>query len=100
MEESAAASTPGWALALVGALAASWLEDGRGEPAAAPRAATAFALERANARELRAVPGLGETRALALIEARWERGPDDPPLLLGDVAGVGPAIEAAVRAWL
>jgi hypothetical protein len=46
------------------------------------------------------VPGLGERRALALVDARWARSRDDPPLYLGDVPGVGPVSETQVALWL
>ena len=93
---------PSWALGLALGLLAAGLA-GRGEgrrdgPGAAPGGVPDLA--RGTARELRGVPGLGERRALALVDARWRRGPGDPPLLLGDVPGVGPAGEAAVAAWL
>lgn len=92
---------PTWALGLgLGLLAAALVpaeRPRRDPPAAQPPAPD---LTHASARELRRVPGLGERRALALVDARWRRGPEDPPLLLGDVPGIGPASEAAVAAWL
>ena len=58
------------------------------------------ALGQRSARELRMLPGLGEKRALAVVDARWERAPGDPPLFLGDLAGIGGVVESAVRSAL
>ena len=93
---------PLWALVLAGALAGATWRAPR-PPARAPAVRHPPApdlLERGAARELRALPGLGERRALELVEARWRRAPGDPPLHLRDLPGVGPALEAAVRSAL
>lgn len=96
--EGSARDAP-WAQGLAGAvLVAALLPRG---PASAPAVqAPAPALESAAPRELRGVPGLGERRALALVDARWRRGRADPPLFLGDVVGVGPVSEEQVARWL
>jgi hypothetical protein len=51
-------------------------------------------------RILRGWPGIGEVRALAIAEARWEHPDTGPPLYLSDVEGIGEATERAVKAWL
>jgi hypothetical protein len=91
---------PVWGLILGGGLLAAALAP-RAPPEARevpPQASTSLAT--GTARELRAVPGLGERRALALVDARWRRSGADPPLFLGDIAGVGPASEVQVALWL
>lgn len=92
---------PLWILALAGLLLSSALRP-RAPPASTLPEASArpAALHAGAARELRRVPGLGERRALALVDARWDRSRADPPLLLGDVPGVGPVSEALVALWL
>jgi len=90
---------PLWATGLGLGILAAALVPARTPDPPAPRPG-APDLAHASARELRAVPGLGERRALALVDARWRRGPGDPPLFLGDVPGIGPASEAAVAGWL
>ena len=90
---------PAWAFLLAGALLASWLAP-RAAPGVQRPAAREVRLEDATVRELRTVPGLGETRALALVEARWRRAHGDPPLFLRDVPGVGPVSAETARAWL
>lgn len=102
---SADRAPPLWALALIVALGTGQLvgllAGHLGRLPAAPSAGRApIALGHASARELRRLPGIGETRALALVEARWRRGPGDPPLLLRDVDGIGPELERRVRTWL
>lgn len=90
---------PVWGLALAGVLLAGALAP-RATPRGPDRAALPPSLATATARELRAVPGLGERRALALVDARWKRPAGAPPLLLGDVPGVGPVSEGQVALWL
>ena len=51
---------------------------------------------RMSARELRAVPGVGETLALAIVRAREAA---ERPLDWEEVEGIGPAIAARIRAW-
>jgi hypothetical protein len=51
-------------------------------------------------RAMRGWPSIGELRALAIAEARWEHPDEGPPLYLSDVEGIGETSERAVRAWL
>lgn len=53
----------------------------------------------ASPRELRALPGIGEARAIAIADARW-RLPPGRSLGLGDITGIGPVTESRVRALL
>ena len=94
-----------WILLLVGWFAGRALEGsgrGCGGPPAPSRGTRAFAPDprSASPRELRRLPGIGETRALAVARARWEHPDDGPPLLLSDVPGIGEASEVAIRRWL
>lgn len=101
-DESCPAGPPTWLTALVGALALGRLLAGTG-PAEFPierPARAGIQLADAPARALQRLPGIGARRARDLVEARWRRGPRDPPLYLGDVAGLGPDVERRVRAWL
>jgi hypothetical protein len=94
---------PLWSLVLAGAVAARAgrvLATTPTHPLGRAQAPPPQVLERGPARDLRALPGIGDGRARALVEARWRRGPQDPPLLLRDLPGLGPAVEAAVRAFL
>jgi len=104
MEGARERPIPLWALALAGWMLAAALRERstvtEREPAPPVRLVHPGALGHLSARELRALPGLGEKRALALVDARWERSPGDPPLLLGDLAGIGGVVESAVRAAL
>jgi len=98
VEETNDARPPLWTLALAGLLLASALR-----PRAPPVPAEPVrppTLSAGTACELRRVPGLGERRALALVDARWGRARADPPLYLGDVPGVGPGSETQVALWL
>jgi len=61
---------------------------------AAPR------LERASPRELRELPGIGETRALAIARSRHAQGPLTRPDELDRIRGIGPATVERVRAAL
>lgn len=53
-----------------------------------------------SARELRSLPGIGQTRALSIVRARWEGrltgGLDD----LDSISGIGPVTVRAIRAYL
>ncbi len=51
-------------------------------------------------RELRRLPGVGRTRAIAAARARWEHDPKDGPLAWSDVDGIGEKTEKRVTAWL
>src|SRR5688572_31476014 len=104
MESERAQRFPLWSIALAGWLLASvWRASGDEvqsagaveSPTLGPRA-----LGHLSARELRALPGLGERRSLALVDARWARAPGDPPLYFGDLAGIGGVVESAVRGAL
>jgi len=57
-------------------------------------------LEDWSPRELRRLPGIGETRALAITQARFERGLCTGPEALDPVPGIGPRTVEAIRAWL
>ncbi|MBM3977033.1 MAG: hypothetical protein FJ299_08595 [Planctomycetes bacterium] len=92
----------------VGALGAGLLLQ-RLEPARPPipEAARAFVESRCagprsllcdSAFELEALPGVGEVRALAIAQARWEAGVAGRPLVLEDVPGIGPETARAIRA--
>ncbi len=93
-----------WLLLVAGFLAGGAAQGGGGRASEVPepggRATPSFDLAKASARELRRLPGIGAELAVALVEARWERGPGDPPLMLADVPGIGPWLEGRVRAWL
>jgi hypothetical protein len=93
-----------WSLVLAGWIAAAAVRESTEvkERETAPQAQPLHprALSQLSARELRVLPGLGEKRSLALVDARWERAPGDPPLLLGDLAGIGGVVESAVRSAL
>ncbi len=96
--------TPLWMLLVAGFLIGGAL-DSHGRRSELTETASAPPTERLDlssltARELRRLPGIGARIALALVEARWEHAPGDPPLLLGDVLGIGPSVEGRVRAWL
>lgn len=95
---------PLWSIALAGGMLACALREARRSSEQAsvpvPPRLDAGSLSHLSARELRALPGLGERRSLALVDARWQRAPGDPPLLLGDLPGIGNVVESAVRAAL
>lgn len=57
-------------------------------------------LQRAAPRELRALPGIGETRAREIARSRFEDGPIDSAGDLERLHGIGPATVARVRAFL
>lgn len=120
MEERRAEQRPrrrrddAWALLLVGALAADalWLDAlARTERTAVRSSPEHGATGRdraevgvpdpasASPRELRALPGIGEARAIAIAEARW-RLPPGHSKTLSDLPGIGPVTEQRVRALL
>ena len=51
------------------------------------------------ARELRAIPGIGQQRALGIVRARWEAERAGQPFELEQVSGIGPAIAWQVSTW-
>ena len=57
-------------------------------------------LQRASPRELRSLPGIGETRALAIARSRFEDGPFVRPDELERIRGIGPATVERVRSAL
>jgi len=93
-------TAPLWALVLAGAVGAraglGLLATVAPPPPDEAPVDPAEVLRHGPARALRTLPGLGEGRARALVEARWRRAPADPPLLLRDLPGIGPAVEAAL----
>jgi hypothetical protein len=95
---------PLWSLVLAGWIVASAARESAAvkerETSSPARPLHPRALGQLSARELRVLPGLGEKRALAVVDARWERAPGDPPLYLGDLAGIGGVVESAVRSVL
>lgn len=58
------------------------------------------AIERWSARELRALPGLGERRAVAIVRARWAGEITGALAGLDDLHGIGPETVNAIRAEL
>jgi hypothetical protein len=92
---------PGWMLAVAGAmlcwtiLAAHMPEPGASELAA--RIPTGFSapngpidLNRSSPRELRRLPSIGPTRAIAIVRSRWGDGPFAAPAELDRIPGIGP----------
>lgn len=59
----------------------------------------ARSLDQVCVRELRALPGIDETRALDIARVRWERDWNAGPLRLSAIRGIGPTTETAVAAW-
>lgn len=57
-------------------------------------------LQRAGIAELQVLPGIGPTRAVAIVLERLRRGPFRGPEDLGRVDGIGPATAAALSPWL
>lgn len=51
-------------------------------------------------RELRLLPGLGDTRARALVRAREELEPGDGLPRLSEIPGIGEITERRVHDWL
>ena len=104
MGEAREQRIPLWSLALAGWIVAAAVRERAAarerETGPRPEPLHPRALSQLSARELRVLPGLGEKRSLALVDARWERAPGDPPLFLGDLAGIGGVVESAVRSAL
>jgi len=103
-------SASAWILALAGCLCATavleLLPHGPSEAALRARMPEGFLdtaaprLEHASPRELRALPGIGETRALAIARSRHAQGPITRPDELDRIRGIGPATVERVRAAL
>jgi hypothetical protein len=94
---------PLWCVVLVGWVATTWLGGAWEPPPLRNADTTADVLrpapdpERASARELRRLPGIGETRALEIVRDRWERRATGAPLEWGSIRGVGPLTERRIR---
>ncbi len=101
---------PAWLCALVGFLFATTLLEllphGPSEAALRARVPAGFLdeaaprLTSASPRELRALPGIGETRALSIARSRHAQGPISSPDELERIRGIGPATVERVRAAL
>jgi len=110
--------TPLWAWVVLGWLAGQLARSAARGPRHANEAALAFlsaareregagleaarrarSLDALCARELRALPGIDETRALDIARLRWERDWSAGPLRLSAIHGIGDATELAVAAW-
>ncbi len=98
---------PAWAWVLLGWLGGrtivAWLPDQEVLAAVRPPAGCTLEAEEPGPpgptpRELRGVPDVGETRALALARAFWERGGVE--FELTEIPGIGPVSSARIRAWL
>lgn len=91
---------PAWLLVFCGWLFAAttlaWVE-ARSRPVEAPEPSPVD-LSRSPARELRRLPGIGPSRANAIVRLRRERGEGE--FALREVHGIGPRIEERVRRWL
>lgn len=55
--------------------------------------------DHASARELCALPGIGPTRALAIVRERFEHGMTGGPRTWDRVPGIGPETVRRMRAW-
>lgn len=110
--------TPVWAWVVLGWLAGRLARDAARGPLHANEAALAFvraareregpgleearrarSLDRVCVRELRALPGIDEARALDIARVRWERDWSAGPLRLSAIHGIGETTETAVAAW-
>ena len=92
---------PGWMLAVAGAMLC-WtiLAAHAPRPSAselAERIPAGFSapngpidLNRSSARELRTLPSIGPTRAVAIVRSRWGDGPFAGPAELDRIPGIGP----------
>jgi hypothetical protein len=93
----------GWLLAAVRVPASSSVGDDDGMRARIPeREAQRHApieLARLSPRELRSLPGIGESRALAIARECWERGRLDVGEL-DSVPSIGEGTVERVRAWI
>jgi competence ComEA-like helix-hairpin-helix protein len=103
-------SAPAWTFALAGALVTlallEQLARGPQESELRARLPEGFVsadpprLEHASPRDLRALPGIGETRALAIARSRFEEGPIQKAEQLERIRGIGPVTVERVRAAL
>jgi hypothetical protein len=91
---------PAWLLFLAGWLAIDVLRPSAAGRVMGPARGGPPDLTRMSPRELRRLPGIGETLAIAIAEARWEHGDKPYPLFLSDVAGIGERTAERVRQWL
>jgi hypothetical protein len=107
--DEAPANRIGWPGALLGAfvgasLALELLAPPRprlalaAEAFVAARRAGARGLETDCARELELLPGVGEVRALAIAQARWDAHWTGRAFVLEGVPGIGPGIAEGIRA--
>jgi hypothetical protein len=92
-----------WCVVLVGWVATAWLGGFWEPPPPRDNEARADLLrpvpdpEVASPRELRRLPGIGETRALEIVRDRWLRRATGAPLEWGNIRGVGPLTERRIR---
>lgn len=56
--------------------------------------------DRMSPRELRGLPAIGPTRALAIARARWDRALTGGPEAWEDIPGIGPETVRAIRSAL
>ncbi len=97
---------PAWAWLLAGLCASlAWHEARAPEPPPLPPdALRRWELDadpaRMSPRELRRLPGLGERRAVAAAQARFEHDPAQGPLPWTAVPGIGETTAGKVAAWL
>ena len=107
-ERRSGAIAPAWMLAFAGWLGASTELASRREeadpaaveariPDAARAAGGPRALDEFSSRELRALPGIGTTRALAIVRARWDEGLRGAPDAWDAVRGIGAETLRAIR---
>jgi hypothetical protein len=103
------ARVPAWLALCAGWLVAASVLEGHAAPPVAARFAERMPegfgrlparLADWSPRELRRLPGIGPTRALAIARARSPERPASRPEDFDRVPGIGPATVAAIRAWL
>jgi hypothetical protein len=56
-------------------------------------------LGRMSPRELRRLPGIGQTRALSIARARWERSETEDGADLARAPGIGPETRRRIHEW-